>query len=159
MELPIYQRDSNGQYRQFYVTKLRINYRSHEAILRIASELFYDSELIPGVLPSHFNISRFESLLPNKDIPILVKNITNGKEQRIEGSFSWYNPAELMQVLCTTRQIISAGLNAAQIGIISPYRQQVKEIRKILSLAALGSIKVGTTEEFQGKAIYNIWIC
>ena len=49
------------------------------------------------------------------------------------------------------RNIVSAGLEPENIGIISPYRQQVKEIRKLLSLAAFDAIKVGTTEEFQGK--------
>ncbi|NXT23632.1 SDE3 helicase, partial [Syrrhaptes paradoxus] len=41
---PLYQRASGGYDPQF-VTKLLWNYRSHEAILRIPNELFYDSEL------------------------------------------------------------------------------------------------------------------
>lgn len=54
------------------------------------------------------------------------------------------------KVLGVIRNVLQNGVCQTEIGVISPYRQQVKEILKLLSLGGLKSIKVGTTEEFQG---------
>ena len=48
-------------------------------------------DLYSGVPESKFNVARFSSILPNPKVPIVFKNIENGKEERIVGSFSWYN--------------------------------------------------------------------
>ena len=44
--------DSRGKYNNCIITKLVQNFRSHSAILRIPSELFYNSELVPKAEPS-----------------------------------------------------------------------------------------------------------
>lgn len=36
----------NGKFNQRFITQLKQNYRSHEAILRIPNELFYENSLI-----------------------------------------------------------------------------------------------------------------
>ena len=88
-------KNANGEYGRFYVTKLRLNYRSHPQILDVASRLFYDAELVSGINPTC--TEKFKTILPNSDIPIVFKNVANGKEERIQGSFSWFNPIELIQ--------------------------------------------------------------
>ena len=50
--LPLYQRDEtrfkdHGSYDPMLVTKLVRNYRSHEDIIKVPSDLFYDAELLP----------------------------------------------------------------------------------------------------------------
>ena len=89
-------KDVSGSYSRFYVTKLCLNYRSHPQILDVASRLFYDAELISGLKPKE-RVAKFGTMLPNPEIPIVFKNVTNGKEERIQGSFSWFNPVELIQ--------------------------------------------------------------
>ena len=51
-DFPLYSRDSSkfgdhGSYDPLLVTKLVENYRSHPALLKISSQLFYDDELDP----------------------------------------------------------------------------------------------------------------
>jgi superfamily I DNA and/or RNA helicase len=77
-------------------------------------------------------------------------DVASGTEARQTGSFSWFNAKEAVQVLSFCKKVIKAGLSQSDVGIISPYRQQVVEIRKILKLSKLSDIRVGSTEEFQG---------
>ena len=56
---------------------------------------FFDAELVSGITPTC--TEKFKTILPNSDIPIVFKNVANGKEERIQGSFSWFNPIELIQ--------------------------------------------------------------
>ena len=47
------------------------------------------------------------------------------------------------------KELIVSGTNS--VGIITPYKAQVKEIRRMLKLANLSELKVGTAEEYQGR--------
>lgn len=80
----IYKKCQEGKYDPNFLTKLVQNYRSHEAILRIPNELFYDSEL---EICGGENIHRAEnwSELPNKQFPIIF-HATHGLEKRHENS-------------------------------------------------------------------------
>ena len=116
MKLPVYGRDKTGNFAQFYVSKLKINYRSRPELLTLTSRLFYEGELETGVSPTKFDPMRFSKILPNEKIPIWFKKIENGKEERITGTFSWYNSVELIQVLSTVRELISLGVDTSEIG-------------------------------------------
>lgn len=48
-------------------------------------------------------------------------------------------------------KLFQMGFNAEDIGIITPYTQQVKTIRMIIDSTDLIMPKVGTVEEFQGQ--------
>ncbi|CAA0823075.1 Probable RNA helicase SDE3 [Striga hermonthica] len=74
-----------------FITRLVRNYRTHEAILRLPSKLFYEGELM------------------------------------------------------------AKGLAEGDIGVITPYRQQVCKIRGALEALDWSGIKVGSVEQFQGQ--------
>uniref|UniRef100_A0A671WXZ2 RNA helicase n=1 Tax=Sparus aurata TaxID=8175 RepID=A0A671WXZ2_SPAAU len=44
-DFPLYSKNEKGEFNNRFVTKLLKNYRSHPAILKVPSELFYDGEL------------------------------------------------------------------------------------------------------------------
>lgn len=47
-EMPLYQRDPiTEKYNPKYITQLTKNYRSHEHILKVPNELFYENQLEP----------------------------------------------------------------------------------------------------------------
>jgi hypothetical protein len=43
------------------------------------------------------------------------------------------------------------GADPWEIGVIAPYRAQVRTIRKLLKLADLAKVEVGSVEQFQGQ--------
>ncbi|XP_062365435.1 helicase MOV-10 isoform X1 [Cinclus cinclus] len=170
---PLYKKSSGGYNPQF-ITKLLWNYRSHEAILRIPNELFYDNEL---------KVSKSNGLdvrnlyctweeLPKKGFPIIFHGVC-GEDQREAKSPSFFNTAEIeVLVHYLKKLLLSRGkgscpkVSPKEIGIISPYRKQVEKIRKAITsldpdlqrLPDISQLKVGSVEEFQGQERHVILI-
>lgn len=46
---------------------------------------------------------------------------------------------------------IQAGCNPSDIGIIAPYRQQLKIINDLLSHSSVGLVEVNTVDKYQGR--------
>lgn len=152
-----YQRDEekfvdHGSYDPLLVTKLVINYRSHENLLALYSKMFYHNELEPGAdITLTHSLCQWRSL-PNPDFPLLFHGIV-GDDVREGNSPSWFNPVEVVQVVRYTQLLLdgSLPLTIDDVGIITPYRKQVEKIRLLLKCTGLEDIKVGSVEEFQGQ--------
>lgn len=57
LELKLYKRNSKtGKFNEIYITQLVRNYRSHEAILKIPNELFYEGQLKAKSSPGRGNL-------------------------------------------------------------------------------------------------------
>ncbi|NXH37223.1 SDE3 helicase, partial [Myiagra hebetior] len=170
---PLYKKSSGGYDPQF-ITKLLWNYRSHEAILSIPNELFYDNEL--KVCKSDGldirNLYCTWEELPKKGFPIIFHGVC-GEDQREAKSPSFFNTAEievLVHYLKKLLQIRGKGscptVSPKEIGIISPYRKQVEKIRRAITsldpdlqkLPDISQLKVGSVEEFQGQERHVILI-
>ena len=79
------------------MTKLVETYRSHEAILRPYSDMFYDGELVPKATPTISHVMCQWEGLPNKGFPLVFHGLES--EDMQEGnSPSWFNPMEALQV-------------------------------------------------------------
>jgi helicase MOV-10 len=133
-----------------YVTKLVRNYRCHPAILELPSELFYGGELIAckedEASPAYDCIS-----LPNKSFPVLFVGI-QGCDEREGTNPSWFNRIEVSKVVSIIRNLTKGGaVGEADIGVITPYRQQVAKIKKALEAFEMPDLKVGSVEQFQGQ--------
>lgn len=64
----------NGKYNPNYITKLVKNYRSHENLLHVSNELFYDNELeICGGTDTQMALNWFQ--LPNKNFPVIFQEV------------------------------------------------------------------------------------
>ena len=159
MKMNLYKKEEEtGEYREFYVVKLLLNYRTIPPVLKIISRLFYENELQSGqeqsrikqrnipanLMPHNFAfqqsklpqtchqldkigdkpIENLPSCLPNKQLPILFVNIQPGGEKRHPGSFSWFNPIEMIKVYRYATALVKA--NISDIGIITPYKAQLK---------------------------------
>ncbi|XP_064589098.1 helicase MOV-10 [Zonotrichia leucophrys gambelii] len=163
---PLYQKSSGG-YDPRFITKLLWNYRSHEAILRIPNELFYDNEL--KVCRSNGldirNLFCTWEELPKKGFPIIFHGVC-GEDQREAKSPSFFNTAEIEVLVHYLRKLLQSrgrgscpSVSPKEIGIISPYRKQVEKIRKAITcldpdlqeLPDISQLKVGSVEEFQGQ--------
>ena len=156
MKMDLYKKEKHtGKYREFYVVKLLLNYRTIPPVLSLISRLFYENELQSGqvqsvsatkniptnLMPHNFafqqaklpqkschqnvtDIQNLPSFLPNKKLPILFVNIPPGGEKRHPGSFSWFNPVEMIKVYHYATALVKA--NITDIGIITPYKAQLK---------------------------------
>ncbi|GKV42430.1 hypothetical protein SLEP1_g49837 [Rubroshorea leprosula] len=133
-----------------YVTKLVRNYRCHPEILYLPSTLFYRGELIPckEQTDSFLNSVNF---LPNKQFPVLFFGI-QGCDEREGNNPSWFNRIEASKVIEFTRSLLASGnLSEEEIGIITPYRQQVLKLKQAFENLDMFDIKVGSVEQFQGQ--------
>ncbi|NXX57126.1 SDE3 helicase, partial [Scopus umbretta] len=163
---PLYKKSSGGYDPQF-VTKLLWNYRSHEAILRIPNELFYDSELKAcesDELDVRSLYCSWEEL-PKKGFPIIFHGVC-GEDRREAKSPSFFNTAEIEVLVHYLKKLLQSrgkgscpSVSPKEVGIISPYRKQVEKIRKAITaldpvlrtLPDISLLKVGSVEEFQGQ--------
>lgn len=133
-----------------YVTKLLRNYRCHPAILELPSQLFYGGELIAckgDEVPSVYDCIG----LPNKSFPVLFIGI-QGCDEREGNNPSWFNRIEASKVVNIIRTLTRDGdVREADIGVITPYRQQVAKIKRALETFEMPDLRVGSVEQFQGQ--------
>ncbi|CAL8359245.1 unnamed protein product [Lota lota] len=152
MANPLYCRAEWG-YNPIMVTKLMYNYRSHEALLRLPSKLFYHGELCMRAPRSIVNSLCNWKRLPKKGFPLLFHGI-RGTEMREGTNPSWFNPGEAVQAMlycCQLAKRLYNPISPADIGIIAPYRKQSEKIRTLMGRVGLSDVKVGSVEEFQGQ--------
>ncbi|XP_004297116.1 PREDICTED: probable RNA helicase SDE3 [Fragaria vesca subsp. vesca] len=133
-----------------YVTKLVRNYRCHPDILHLPNELFYGGEL-KACKDDSVSITAGLDLLPNKDFPVVFFGI-QGCDEREGNNPSWFNRTEASKVVEVTKRL-TAGKNLSEedIGVITPYRQQVLKLKKAFENLDMPDIKVGSVEQFQGQ--------
>ncbi|OWM74299.1 probable RNA helicase SDE3 [Punica granatum] len=133
-----------------YVTKLVRNYRCRPEILHLPSTLFYEGELIACRDESSYLESPTD-FLQNNDFPILFIGI-QGCDEREGNNPSWFNRIEASKVVEVIDKLRESGkLTQEDIGIITPYRQQVLKLRKALEIMEMLDIKIGSVEQFQGQ--------
>jgi len=118
---------------------------------RTSSDLFYFSELkarAPKAIRRRFlNLS----LLPNKNVPLVVHGIC-GTAYQEQDSPSWFNASEAYQVFLYLKALlVDYGLCADEVAVITPYRKQVYRTRALLRACDVEAPRVGSIEEFQGQ--------
>ena len=152
MSRKVYARGEDG-YDGRVLTKLVRNFRSHEALLELPNELFYNGDLIACADPILRNSCLQWEGLPNACVPMLFHGI-EGRDDREGNSPSWFNADEAIQILRYIESLLRMRQNPLQqadIGVITPYNKQMQKISKLLKGQDLGGVKVGSTELFQGQ--------
>ena len=158
MNMPLYSSDKDTKkYNPRVVTKLLDNYRSHHAILHVPNECFYDGQLRSCADKKMIEAFLNWDELPNRTMPLLFHGV-DGKDAREGNNPSYFNPQEVSQVIYYVDKLKRSRHHKVlpeNIGIVAPYRTQVKKIKEALSRTFPGSgwahkIRVGSPEEFQG---------
>jgi len=129
MSLPVYSRNEEKfpveRYNPLVLTKLVKNYRAHPTLLKLPSKLFYDYELEAAARVDSVNLFHSLDFLKNRGTPLLFHGI-QGTCSRENNSPSWYNTAEVIQVVDYVRLLKKSGVTNENIGIITPYNKQVR---------------------------------
>ncbi|TPX32413.1 hypothetical protein SmJEL517_g04446 [Synchytrium microbalum] len=141
------------------------NYRSHPTQLMVPSYLFYGDTLEPCGNKKVIEMFLDHPILPNKQVPIVFYGIEDNDTGDIEG-WNWYNEAELGQLVKTVKRLVfgedglspEVHVGPTDIGVISPFREQVRRIRQALRQEKLRDVNVGTVEDYQGKEFKVILI-
>lgn len=115
--------------------------------------MFYEGELIASKESTDDTTSLLSmvNLLPGRNFPVLFFGI-QGCDEREGNNPSWFNRIEASKVVELINKLTAMGsLNEADIGVITPYRQQVLKLKKALDDLDMPNIQVGTVEQFQGQ--------
>ena len=133
---------------------LNISYRLNEKLIRIPNQLFYENQLKSDTSTrfSNDNIisERFDDVLNHEDSKVLYLH----KEFDSQGR----SPYEATIVAELVNDLIKSGVDFKNIGIITPYRAQVREIKKALNniigdidTERTASLFIDTVDRIQGQ--------
>ncbi|NPB07958.1 MAG: IGHMBP2 family helicase [Aquificae bacterium] len=129
---------------------LRVQYRMNRQIADFPNRTFYGGKLItpPSVAERKLPVKR-ETRSPYADPnhPFVFRHI-EGKEERRKGSPSYYNEAEALEAVRAVKDLLSAGVPPQEVGVISPYDEQVRLLEELLKEEG---VEVKTVDGFQGR--------
>jgi helicase MOV-10 len=154
MNLPVYKKDpQTGKYNERMITKLLLNFRSHEKILELSNKAFYEGELVAKGDPKSTNWAQNWCQLPNKQFPVIFHP---GYEAHRKEKSSLSNQNEVDIIAKYVKLILTFGINGrevqqADIGMISPYKRQCQRLSMKCTDNNWKDIEVGTVESFQGR--------
>ncbi|XP_048590276.1 uncharacterized protein LOC116608366 isoform X2 [Nematostella vectensis] len=133
----------------YHPTMLRVQYRCHPVISAIANKLFYDSQLKDGVT------SEERSPIVDFAPTLCFYNVSRGQEKHGQDG-SYYNEEEAKFVVFMIDHLLEAGVEPAQIGVITLYKSQLRTITahlaasKSASHSEMKGVQISTVDAFQG---------
>lgn len=139
---------------------LTIQYRMHEEIMRFSNETFYQGALhahptvksrtlasLSGYQLSDYLSPAIKSLIAPLP-PVIFQDVQDGKEKQLADSHSFYNEEEIVLVQQLVEGLLTCRLFPKDIGVISPYLQQVKKLQQVLTP---WGVEVKSVDGFQGR--------
>ncbi|XP_041839063.1 DNA replication ATP-dependent helicase/nuclease DNA2 isoform X2 [Melanotaenia boesemani] len=157
------------------VVQLNVQYRMNRQIMSLSNSLMYDGRLECGsertatallTLPlllsvqselnfhsqahPQYDLSWLQAtLLPSNPVCFLDCSVVPALESVEQGGVSNYAEAALVHKLLSL--FIKAGCKSSDVGVIAPYRQQLKTISALLQSPAFTGVEVNTVDRYQGR--------
>ncbi|XP_066477496.1 DNA replication ATP-dependent helicase/nuclease DNA2 [Tiliqua scincoides] len=150
------------------VVQLTVQYRMNSKIMSLSNKLVYDGKLECGserVSSAVVNLPNLEELKlkheypleawlketldPNNAVCFLNTEKVPAPEHTEKGGVS--NMTEARLVLFLTSMFLKAGCKSSDIGIISPYRRQLKIINDLMASSYFHKVEVNTVDKYQGR--------
>lgn len=139
---------------------LTIQYRMHQEIMRFSNETFYQNRLkahprvsnhslidLPGFEPFPYVNPAIEGVVQASPAVVFIP-CEDGIEEQLADSHSWFNMKEIALTKEITDALMSSRLFPDDIGIISPYDQQVSRLKSALRDY---HIEIKSIDGFQGR--------
>lgn len=110
------QKSLSDQNKPPYVVLLCENYRCHADILKFPSDCFYGGKLFAKGDQSTHDL-----------VPVLSFYAAQGKDQQVEGGLTYYNEAEVAEVVKRVEELVHLWPESwkMSIGVLTPYQGQV----------------------------------
>lgn len=155
------------------VIQLTVQYRMNSKIMSLSNTLMYEGKLECGSertasavlqLPSRDSVAQElelfigqeeyvgwirAALMPVNPVCFLDTNKVPAVETVEKGGISNQTEATLVHAIVSL--LLKAGCKATDIGIIAPYRLQLKTISGLLANPAFSSVEVNTVDKYQGR--------
>ncbi|XP_038600143.1 DNA replication ATP-dependent helicase/nuclease DNA2 isoform X1 [Tachyglossus aculeatus] len=154
------------------VVQLTVQYRMNSKIMSLSNKLVYEGKLECGsekVAKAVVTLPKFQDVKlnlelyadysetlwlkgvfePNNSVCFLNTEKIPAPEQAEKGGVS--NLAEAKLVVFLTSIFLKAGCKPSDIGIIAPYRQQLKIITDLLMCSSDAMVEVNTVDKYQGR--------
>lgn len=129
-------------------TFLETQYRMNKEISQIASKLYYQKRLKTNDKNKNIQINiKLNNILLNKQ-PITYINTANTKNYEENINSGCINKKEAQLIKDIIETLLKQNIKPEQIGIISPYKKQQKQIQKIIQNS---KIETDTIYRFQGR--------
>ena len=137
---------------------LRIQYRMNKKIMEFPNKMFYEGKLIAHesvanhTLADLIDLTKYENLTGKLKEVINPENVVvfidvQGKEKQRKGSTSYFNEEEAKVAKEIVDALLLVGIKAEDIGVISPYEDQVNLLSEIIP----DRVEVKTVDGFQGR--------
>lgn len=127
---------------------LDTQYRMHPDIGALVSNLSYEDRLKDGLDPDSF--LEWSALDPLEGKALAGFELSGASEcQRKEGGTSRFN--EVSAGVCIKLAIRAANAGFREVAIITPYREQVRTLQKLIEPSLEGVLECDTVHRFQGK--------
>jgi putative helicase MOV10L1/helicase MOV-10 len=136
------------------------NYRSHPAILAVASAMFYADTLVPEATDTA-RLAKWVGW-KGKKWPVLFHNNCSEDDLEHDGG-GWYNKGEAHLACAYAAHLVQTGfVQEEEVCIMSPFKAQVQLLRKMIrgkEYGGLWKVDIGPTEVFQGLERGVVIIC
>jgi len=131
--------------------RLDVQYRMNEAIMQFSSQEFYEGQLLAAKENQKHTLSDLAGVHGSEETQTPFAFFDTAglgfEEREEEGTGSRFNEEEAQLVVKLYRSLTQAGLAAYQVGIVSPYKAQVKLLNQLIA---------GTREDPEAKDLPEI---
>ena len=132
---------------------LTVQYRMHAAIMGFSNAEFYDGQLVAHASVAGHRLCDLPGVTaePLTEMPVQFIDTAGASydEELEEDTGSRRNAQEAALAVKKVRALLAAGVQSAQIGVITPYRAQVRLLRE--RLADVPGLEIDSVDGFQGR--------
>lgn len=132
---------------------LSVQYRMHADVMGFSNAEFYGGALVADESVASHRLCDLPGVAaePSTERPVrFIDTAGAGFDEELEeDSGSRHNPGEADRVVQVVRRWLAAGVPAGAIGVITPYRAQVRKLRE--RLADVPEVEVDSVDGFQGR--------
>ncbi|XP_038973005.1 DNA-binding protein SMUBP-2 isoform X2 [Phoenix dactylifera] len=142
-------------YGEEVMSMLTVQYRMHELIMNWSSKELYGSKIEAHSSVSQHMLYDLETVKKSSSTEstlILIDTTGCDMEEKKDEEDSTMNEGEAAVTIAHAKRLVESGVNASDIGIITPYAAQVTYLKMMRSKEdGLKDVEISTVDGFQGR--------